>query len=135
MSACNAPVVTVLDETSVPWCNDECVVPLVHERFFRGASNGHSMPVLLPPSGGPFGNLKAMRVKVCLSTRFLRAESLCCCLSSRHNAQKGGSLVDHQLHRDLTVGLQELLLVLILVHDGPIRLTLRGTGGAEDSVR
>ena len=65
----------------------------------------------------------------------MRADSLSWCLAGRHNAQQSRSLVDHHLHRDLIVGLQELLFVLILVHDAPFRLTLRGTGSAEDSVR
>ena len=39
---------------------------------------------------------------------FIRPESLCWCLAGRHNAQQGRSLVDHHLHRDLIVGLQEL---------------------------
>ena len=85
----------------MPWCNNDGVVPLVHASIFRGASNGDSMPILLPSS-----TLKATRRKVCLNNRFLRADSLCWRVASRHNAQRGRSLVDHHLHRDLIVGLQ-----------------------------
>ena len=45
---------------------------------------------------------------------------------------KGGqSSVDHHLLRDLVIRLQGFLLVDFLVHDGPMRLTHRGTGGVE----
>ena len=62
LSVCNQDVTRVclqrasghvLNETSVPGPTTNVWVPLVHERLFQGASEGHSMPVLLPSSGGP----------------------------------------------------------------------------------
>ena len=43
------------------------------------------------------------------------------CLASRHNAQQGIGVVDHHVLRGLAIGLQGVLFVVVLAHEGSIR--------------